>query len=166
MAKLSQRQWDKIQARLLAGEKITAIARDYGISHQAIRKKFGSLVTDIKSVANQIVETETALRKLPEVAQVTARNLADDLMAISMHVASGAKYGVANQHAQLLDDVNPDPKAVLNIARLTKTGNEAVAPALNLLNANKDRIKEADDQAEAEAALIQTIELVPLLPND
>jgi hypothetical protein len=171
MAKLNQRQWDKIEKRLLAGEKITVIARDNGISHQAIRKRLGSLVTEIKQVANQIVETETALRKLPDVAQVTARNLADDLMAISMHAASGSKYGamtfhrltgIANQHAQTLDDNDPSPETLTLIGALTKVGNDAVAPALNLLAANKDRIKEADDLADAEGKLIQKIELVAL----
>lgn len=159
MAKLTSKQWDKIQQRLLAGEKITAIARDYKISHQAIRKKFGSLVTEIKSVANQLVEAETALKKLPEVAQVTARNLADDLMAISMHTASGAKYGamtfhrlsgIANQKAQMLDDADPDEDELLRIARLTKVGNDAVAPALNLLAANKDRINKQDETGKDE----------------
>ena len=138
----------------MAGEKAFHIAKDYPISRQAIDKRFGNLTKEIKAVANQIVDVEENLRKLPDVAQVAARNLADDLKLISAHVASGAKYGsmtfhrlagIANQHAQQLDDVNPDPEALINIARLTKVANDAAAPALNLLAANKDRIKNLDD---------------------
>lgn len=169
--KLSKKEWDEIEYRLLSGETPHAIAKDYPVTRQAIKKRFGSQVTEIKNVANQLAEAEMAVKRLPMVAQVTARNLADDLMAISMHVASGAKYGamtfhrlagIANQHAQNLDDNDPDPESVMSIARLTKTGNEAVMPALNLLSANRSTIERMHGEADAAEKVIHHIELVSL----
>ena len=155
MARLTERQWEYIRRRLLTGEKIPALAKEFGITRQAITKKLGSLVTNIKAVAIQIVETEQNLRKLPESCQVSAVNLASELMSISNHLASGAKYGamtfhrlagIANQHAETLDDSNPSMETLVNIGALTKVGNESAATGLNLLNANKETIKKLNTQ--------------------
>lgn len=159
MAKLTKAQWDDVKKRLLAGESANSIAKRYNVSRQAILKKAKPEVVDIQTVANQIATAKINLKKLPEVAQVTACNLADDLVAISMHVGSGAKYGamtfsrlsgIASQKAQMLDDADPDWDELLRIARLTKIGNEAAAPALSLLAANKDRINKDDDKTKDE----------------
>ena len=78
-------------------------------------------------------------------------------MSISTHLASGAKYGamtfhrlagIANQHAQTLDDSAPDMAALATIGALTKIGNENAAPGLNLLNANKDAVKVIADNSQ------------------
>lgn len=155
MAKLTEKQWAEIQKRLLGGETSFAISKDYPVSRQAIDKKLGCATKSIKAVANQIVDVQKNLKKLPEVAQVAACNLADDLMAISMHLGSGAKYGsmtfhrlagIANQHAQKLDDADPDPDTMMKIAQLTEIGNKSAMPALNMLAANKDRIGQGPEE--------------------
>ena len=45
---------------------------------------------------------------------------------------------------------------------LLKTGNEAGQPAFNLLAANKERIKAADDQAESQQQAVTSIGLIPM----
>lgn len=154
MAKLTKRQWARLKSRLDAGEKASTLAREYGITRQSISGKFSEQKKVVLDVANQIVasqnDIEAALQKLPPDLQVKAWDLASDLMAISKHISIGSKYGamtfhklagIANLKAQELDDNDPDHEQVALIAALTKVGNEAAAPALNLLNANKDQIK-------------------------
>lgn len=154
MARLSAKQWEALRKKLVAGESTSALSREYGVSRTAINNKFGLQKKQVNGVANQIVEATVNLSKLPNDLQVKAVNLAAELIDISKHVASGSRFGamtfhrlagIANQHAQLLDDVNPDPEALVDIARLTKVANDAVAPALNLLAANKDKLNKQGD---------------------
>lgn len=177
--KLTEKQWNKIKERLDAGEKAAALAREYGVTRAAITNKFSVRKKAVNELANQIVShhksLQNSLQQFTPDIQIEAWDVASDLITISKHVGAGSKFGamtfhrlagIANLHAQRLDDDNPDPEQLMRIAQLTKVGNEAAAPALNLLAANKDRIKQADDQREAEAALIHEIELIPLLPDE
>jgi len=159
--KLTQKQWDAIKKRLDNKEKAADLAKEFGVTRQAISNRFRLQNKAIKSVANQIVEAETSIRsslqKLPPNLQIEAVNLANELMSISTHLASGAKYGamtfhrlagIANQHAQTLDDKEPDIKVLATIGALTKIANENATTGLNLLNANKDTIKEANGNTD------------------
>jgi len=150
MAKLTQKQWDKIKEKLDAGEKATDLAKIYKVTPQAIYGRFAYKQKQVKELANQIVESHQLLDKTlknftPDI-QLEAWDMASDLLHISKHVAGGAKYGamtfyrlagIANQHAQQLDDSKPDAESLARIAGLTKVANDAAAPALNLLAANR-----------------------------
>lgn len=159
MAKLTEKQWEKIKKRLDAGESANSIAKSFGIHRSLITRRFSQHNATVKTLANQIVETEVAFRSATRAQQIDAVDLATTLLSISEHVGSGARYGamtfhrlagIANQHAQLLDDREPDEEELIKIARLTKVGNDAAAPALNLLAANKDRINKDDDKTKDE----------------
>ena len=175
MARLSKQQWESLRKRMLAGESVSALSREYKVSRTAINNKYGLQKKTVKDVANQIVETSVNLGKLPDSLQIDAVNLASDLMSISQHVASGARFGamtfhrlagIANQHAQTLDDAKPDDETLLTIAKVTRTGNDAVAPALNLLAANKDAIEKMRDEQKSASKKFTTIELVALTSDD
>lgn len=157
--KLTEKQWSKIKERLDAGESANAIAKDFGIHRSQITRRFSQHNKVVKELANQIVSVEKSLRSATKAQQIDALDLASTLLSISEHVGHGARYGamtfhrlagIANMQAQKLDDDNPDPEELLNIARLTKVGNDAVAPALNLLAANKDRINKQDETGKDE----------------
>ncbi|SAL25877.1 helix-turn-helix domain-containing protein [Caballeronia telluris] len=166
-SKLTDDQWEQIKRRLLEGESRRAIAKEFGISESSIREKVSAQVSEIKSVANQIVITERALSALPISAQITAQNLASKLRSISNHLASAADYGAATAHrlsalahseVEKIDDANPlsSAESLRGIAALTSLANESGKIALNLLNANKDRPLEADEPpAVTEAATAQ-----------
>ncbi|MFP3733119.1 hypothetical protein SB690_20375, partial [Bacillus sp. SIMBA_006] len=64
----------------------------------AISARFSKRTENIKSVAKQIVETERALSFLNVSEQMAARSLADDLKAISDHLAGAARFGAATAH--------------------------------------------------------------------
>jgi hypothetical protein len=155
---LTERQWQDIGQRLLRGEAGRVLAREYGISEAAIRKRFGAQNKEIKDVANQLVAAETAFARLPIGAQISARTLADELKEISMHLAGAARYGAATAHrlsgiahakVAEIDDAAPlDDKsltALKGIAALTQLSNQAAETGLNLLKANKD-LKPEDDK--------------------
>jgi hypothetical protein len=85
---------------------------------------------------------------------MAARSLADDLKAISDHLAGAARFGAATAHrlsgiahakAQEIDDVQPlNEQSIIGslrgIAALTKLANEASEIGVNLLRANKEEI--------------------------
>jgi len=151
---LTPEQWAEIKRRLLEGESGRSLAKEFGVSETAIRKKVSSQVSEIKSVANQLATAQTALSKLPVSSQVSAQTLAQRLMSISDHLASAADYGAATAHrlagiahakAQEIDDAQPlneeSVGALKGIAALTRLANESSEIGVNLLRANKEEIE-------------------------
>lgn len=151
-SKLTDKQWMEIGERLLAGESGRALAKEFGLSETAIRKRLGSQCEEIKTVAHQLFEADKALKALPISSQVQARTLADDLKAISEHLASAAKYGsmtahrlshIAHVQTNMIDETAPlelNMPALKGVAAFTATANEAAKIGLNLLAANKEMI--------------------------
>ncbi|CAJ0701628.1 hypothetical protein LMG19089_02886 [Ralstonia edaphis] len=154
-SKLTDAQWEEIKRRLLEGESGRLLAQEFGISETAIRKKVSSQVSEIKSVANQLVSAQSALKSLPISSQISAQTLAQRLMSISGHLASAADYGAATAHrlagiahakVEEIDDAGPltpgSIEALKGVAVLTKMANESSEIGINLLRANKDAVDE------------------------
>lgn len=148
---LTEKQWQDIGERLLRGESGRSLAKEYGVSEAAIRKRFGSRTKEIKDVANQLVAAETAFKALPISAQISARTLADELKDISTHLAGAARFGAITAHrlagiahgqVEKIDDAEPEKsmEALQRIGVLTKMANASSEIGLNLLKANKDTI--------------------------
>lgn len=161
-SKLTDSQWEEIRRRVLNGESQRAIAKAYGISESALRGKISAQVVQIKTVAEQIVNTEKALAGLPISAQISARGLADRLHAISNDLAAAAGYGAATAHrlagiafmkASEVDDASPisdeaSLEAIKGIAALTRTANESAYLGIELLKANKGLSDPAKEEEE------------------
>jgi hypothetical protein len=156
---LTDKQWEQIRVRLLAGEKGRALAREFGVSESAIRKRFGAQTKQIKKVAHQLVKAEQDFSALPISAQISARTLADELKAISMHTAGAARFsaasshklaGIANMQVEMIDDTNPmaDQGLLQGIAVLQEMSNKAAVIPTNLLNANKEMIKDLNSDTQ------------------
>jgi hypothetical protein len=163
--------------RLLKGEKARALAREFKVSEAAIRARFSAQNAEIKTVANQIVATETALKALPISAQIAAQNLADDLMAMSTHLAGAGKFGAATAHrlhciahakVQEIDDAAPltaeSLESLRGVAVLTKMANESSQIAVNLLAANKDMVRRLNEGETGDKADLLK-EIAAALPN-
>lgn len=157
-SKLTDEQWAQIERRLLDGEPRRALAREYGVSETAIRLKLSSQISEIKSVANQLVTAQTALQKLPITSQITTQSYAARLMSLSNHVLSAADYGAATAHrlsalahseVEKIDDANPlaSGESLRGVAALTSLANESAKIALNLLAANKDKALQVEEKA-------------------
>lgn len=156
---LNEKQWEEIRKRLLAGEKAADLAREFKTSRSAISTRFSKRIETVKSVANQLVEAEAAVKALPFSEQVAVYQVAEDLRAISMHLAGAAKYGAATAHRLLgianakvheIDDAAPlDPASVESlkgIAVLTRVANDSAVIPTALLNGNKETVKQLNEQ--------------------
>lgn len=166
-SKLTEKQWQGIGERLLKGETARSLAREFGLSEAAIRARFSARNKEIKSVANQMVAAESAFKALPVSAQIAAHNLADELRAISSHLAGAARFGAATAHrlsgiahskVQEIDDAAPlDDEsftALKGVAVLTELANDASRIGLNLLAANKDTVKELEKHSRPRPARV------------
>lgn len=153
-SKLTEEQWAQIGKRLLAGEKHAALAKEFKVDRSAITRRFSHQVSAVKTVANQIVAADVALKSLPFAQQIQAVTLADELKAISTHLAGAAKFGAATAHrlagianakVQEIDDAAPlsseSIEALKGVSALTRLANDASNIGVNLLAANKDMVK-------------------------
>jgi hypothetical protein len=156
-SKLSEAQIVEAQRRRLDGETWRAIAQSMKVSESALRERISAETAQIKTVANQIVETERAIMALPIPAQITAHNHAARLRAISDNLASAAHYGaqtahrlnaLANSEVQKVDDAQPlaSVENLKGVAVLTKLANDSATIALNLIAANKETVTKLNDE--------------------
>jgi DNA-binding Lrp family transcriptional regulator len=156
-SKLSESQLVEAQRRHIEGESFRAIAKSMGVSESALRERISAQTAQIKTVANQIVNTERAIQALPISAQITAHNLASKLRAISDNLASAAHYGaqtahrlnaLANSEVQKVDDAQPlaSVENLKGVAALTKLANDSAVIALNLIAANKDAVSRLNEE--------------------
>ncbi len=168
-SKLTDAQWAEVDRRLLEGDSIRAVARDYPISEASIRErlqKIGKTET-VQQVAAKIIDAERSLAALPISAQVTAQNLAAKLRSISDNLASAAMHGAATAHrlsalanaeVAKVDDAQPlnatSLEAMKGVAALTKLANDSSSIALNLLAANKDTVTKINAPANELPAIV------------
>lgn len=158
-AKLSNAARQEIKRRLLAGEKASHLAREFGVSKVTIGR-VSKPVEAVRSVVNDLVSAEVKLRELPVQDQLIALSLADELRAISMHLASAAKFGaatadrlsgIAHGEVKKINDANAlnekSMESLRNVATLTRMANESSVIGLNLLAANREMVKKAGDEA-------------------
>lgn len=161
--RLTPLQWTNIHTRIRMGEKKADLAREYGITRQAINYKFAGVVEEspIETAAAKIVlaheYANDELQKLPPKVQEKAWDMAKALMSISESLTEGAMQGainfrklstLANEMTEEMLDKGGDAQMLAIISAITKTANEAAAPSLNLLNINKqtvDRLTKTGD---------------------
>jgi hypothetical protein len=160
-SKLTPQQWTEVERRLLAGETARGIAPDFGISEAGIRKRFGAHQSisaqsaQVRTVAEKLADASLALQALPPAQRSVAVDLAEELRTMSVSVARAANLGaktghrlhaLANSEVAKVDDAAPLSEesiaALKGVGVLTKLANDSLSPALNLLAANKDRVKE------------------------
>lgn len=166
-SKLTDAQWETLKRRLIAGEKAADLAREYGVSKAAISVRVSKRVETVKNVANQLVEAEEAVKALPFSEQVAVYQLAEDLRAISMHLAGAAKYGAATAHrllgianakVQEIDDAQPlnaqSVESLKGIAVLTRVANDSATIPTALLNGNKETVKQLNEQGRPPPARV------------
>lgn len=154
-SKITEKQRADIERRLSAGEKPSDLAREYGVNRSAISRGFSQQLKAVKAVANQIVTAEVALRALPVAQQLSAISLADQLRAMSGHVAGAAVLGAATAHklagiansqvAKIDPDAPMESQDVLQaISALTKMSNDAASVPMALMTLNKDAMREPE----------------------
>ncbi|MGZ5055861.1 MAG: hypothetical protein ACXWAT_13105 [Methylobacter sp.] len=153
-SKLTEKQWEEIERRMIDGESGCSIAKEFNVSYNGIKKRFGSQIelkkNQIKTVANQVIKAEEAFSELPVSSQLSTLNLINELRETSVHLGGAAKLGamtarrlagIANIQANQLSEHSPSEEMLVTIAKLQAVSNEAAKTGLNLLAANKDAAK-------------------------
>lgn len=156
-SKLTEHQWDEIlDKHLKQGISYSALAREYGLSETAVRKRISSNAKKIKDVANQIVKAETSYEELPLSSREKVRSLAEMLKATSRALAGAAECGaetahrltkIASKQTEMLNEEVPDIEQLKVVAALTKTANEAAVIPLGLVKANSGMVADANDSS-------------------
>lgn len=150
-SKLSDKEWAEVQRRLLDGEGIRSLAREFDISEGSIRAQKSSRVKTIKAVANQIVATECAIKALDFDAQMCAQDYAARLRSLGLNLLEAAHNGaetsaklsrIAKRQAALVDEHEPmnSQEELQAIAALTKLSNEAASTGVQLLRSQRDDV--------------------------
>jgi predicted DNA-binding protein YlxM (UPF0122 family) len=148
---ISDKQWQTIESRVLSGESIRSVAKDYHVSEGTIRSRINTQTKPIKNIANQLASAELALESMPINTQVKIRTLADELKDISHHLASTARLGVmtanrlatiANVTAEKINEDNPieSEEAIKVVKVLGGMVNEHTHAAISLMNSNKEQV--------------------------
>lgn len=176
-SKLTPAQWAEIDRRLTEGEGVRALASAFGVSPATISKRGVSKQSkQVAAVAKQVAEAQTALAELPVAQQYNALSLADKLRSISSSLASAAELGaktshrlqaLANSEVSKVDDADPmaSLEALKGVSALTRLANDSSHIALNLLAANKERMKQAEEP-EDEADKPRGVLVVPGMLQD
>lgn len=153
-SKLTEKQWGQIKERLLRGELIGVLAKEFGIGRTTITDKFPGGLKSLKELANQMVTIDGEFMALPITDRVSVTSFVDELKAITGHLAGAARFGSATAHrlagiahnqVQKIDDADPlgegGIETLKGISALTKLSNDASVIGINLLNANKESVK-------------------------
>lgn len=169
---LTPEQWAEIERRhLVGGESVNSLAKEFGVNEGTIRKKInpnsserGKSPKPLRELAQEKIAAERQLKDIsetvsamPMVRQKTFNDLVAGLLEISGHAVSAASYGMATAHrlsalahseVQKIDDADPlaSGEQLRGIAALTALANESSKIGLNLLAANKDRLKGDGDE--------------------
>lgn len=174
---LTPKQWEQIGKRLVAGESTSALAREYGVGKSTISERFSERTNRVKAAAGLIVKAETVLDSLSVSERFSAQSLADELRAISAHLAGAGKFGAATAHRLAgiahskvaeIDDAAPlnaeSLEALKGVAVLTKLSNDASTIGINLMAANKEFIKDQNSGGDKSKDDLMK-ELVQYLPD-
>lgn len=148
-SKLSDKEWADVRERLLAGESVRALAREYGVSSSRISEFKTERVDLIKDAANQLVAAECSVKSLKLADQPIALDYAARLRSLSSNLLEAAHNGaetsaklsrIAKRQAALVDEHEPmnSQQELQSIAALTKLSNDAAQTGVNLLRSAKD----------------------------
>ena len=160
MAKLTEKQWKEIETRLSRGEKASDLAKKFGVTRGTISQKFAKQTKHVKTLANQIVETEIAIQTAPITIQIGAFSLANELLAISKHMATGATLSamnysrlssIANKKISKLNDDALDEEELAIARTLTVMSNEAAKTPMDLIKANASINKDQNTDQEEDS---------------
>jgi len=63
-SKLTPAQWDEVLARLVNGETVSALAREYGVDKANISRRFSKRAQHLQDLAKRLVSAQWALEAL------------------------------------------------------------------------------------------------------
>jgi transposase-like protein len=79
--KLSERDMEEIIRRLVNGETMAALAREYGVSKTTMSRNFSGRLTRIQGAAWRLARAEMQLQAMPPEARRAVRDLVSAMRA-------------------------------------------------------------------------------------
>lgn len=163
-SKLTEKQWDEVIRRHLAGESISKLAAEFSIARSAMSEKISDRTNKIKSVANQMVAAEREFKAMPVSDRshvITVRDRISVLMDVYLQTAETAArnsmhmHNLAAEQKQFIDDASPygskaSKGAVSSFTALTLAGNAAMVIPGTILKAGLEIHQEGKTKGEAD----------------
>ena len=148
--RLTQKEWTELEHAAYSGTSNSELARRFGISEGAVRKRIGSRkAIKVERAAAKIVEMRHELDLLPPELQIRAFCVADALTNISRNLTLSAELvsktshrlaAMAEHHASTIDNAKPNPDTLRLVHGLIETSNKAATQPIELLKAVKGSI--------------------------
>lgn len=157
---LSAKQWKEIEQRFYAGETASSLAREFGVTEAAIRKRFGTKKKDAKSLALQIVEVETKFNGSDLGTKLLARTYADKILAMQelssdvgingLTVAKRLGDVLTKRVAEKTDEELMDEGAIRQLMATGMAINAHSKIGMDMMVANnkQQKVPNTDDQAQ------------------
>ncbi len=157
-SKLTPDQWQEIEGRILRGEPLRSIGKDFGVTESTIRSKFGGAIraviaqsAQVREIAHQVAEVQDAVENLPPFQRDVVFDLAASLRNVSRSLTKAAELGadtsmrlqeMASTQIRKVnhDDPTKSIEELKSVGIMTRLANDSASIALNLLAANKDRM--------------------------
>lgn len=163
-SKLTEKQWDEVVRRNLAGESISKLAAEFGVARSAMSEKISDRTNKIKAVANQMVAAEREFKAMPvsdRAHVITVRDRLSVLMDVYLQTAETAArnamhmHNLAAEQKQYIDDASPHGSkasrgAVTSFMSLTMAGNAAMVIPSTILKAGLEIQKEGKTDGETD----------------
>lgn len=169
--RLSFTEWTDVDRKLIEGIGASAIAREYGVSEGAIRKRQRSNASSgmeigSKRIVEMRLEERAIIDPLPVVLQKRMYSMVDTQLEIIRNLSLSSELGsktshrlaaIANLHASKLDDENPDPESIKMVHALTETANKAAYQPVEMMKAMRASMPvQADEVRTVDPAKIST----------
>lgn len=148
--------------KLRAGAGTCQVADEYGVSPSVISTRFPKKNLKVSETAMKLADAHESLAMLPLNEQYAAINLAEKLRSISHSLSDSAVLAAMTSHrlaalanAQVckVDDVDPTSEESINtlrgIALMTKLANDSSSLGLGLLSANRDAMKNINNEDDS-----------------
>jgi sugar phosphate isomerase/epimerase len=170
-SKLAPDVWAAIERRLVSGEGVRGLAREYRIDPAAISRRFPQQTQHVRDLARRLADVHTDVAALPASQQHLVVQLADELRSISRHLAAAARLGsqtavvLAAKAREQVATVN-DEASLRAVAMMTRIANEAAETGLALLRSNEHAVHEVEAERRRDAQRVTRIEIVPMQPRE
>ncbi len=145
--KLDQKSWDAIEVAYFKGQSANSLAKEYGVSEAAIRKRLkGKKADKVEDAVVKVVEARKAVEALPAILRPHVDSLAEarleitELQIKSSTIQSQNNLALVNMVKEMLatiDPADPDKDILRFVHGLIETANKAAWQPLELLKASK-----------------------------
>ena len=167
-AALTEKQWKDIEDRFYKGESASSLAREYGISEGAIRKRFSTKREKAKELANHIVTFKETENKYELGTKILARTYADKIIAMRELSADVAINGlkVAKRYGDILakrietntDDDLMNEESISQAAKVGTVINIHNKPANDAMTI---AARQPEEQGDTELIITGGMEMLP-----